>query len=144
VKDFHSFRTTWITLALSAGVPMELVRRVTGHTTTDVVLKHYFRPGRDDFKKTLQSAMPKMLTQSAIDGQSDGVQDKPPTPDEVLEQALKALKGLTEKNLKKQRKAVATLIRQAKKLIAQSTPDKSASLTGATLAPAKALPVAAA
>jgi integrase len=144
VKDFHSFRTTWITLALSAGVPMELVRRVTGHTTTDVVLKHYFRPGREDFKKTLQSAMPKMLTQAAIDVDSAGVPAKPPTPDEVLDQALKALKGLTAKNLKKQRKAVATLIEQAKELIAQSAPDKSSGLTGATLAPAKALPVAAA
>jgi len=62
VRDFHSFRTTWITLALSAGVPMELVRRVTGHATVDVVLKHYFRPGRKEFRSALQDAMPKLLT----------------------------------------------------------------------------------
>lgn len=62
VKDFHSLRTTWITIALTAGVPMELVRRVTGHATVDVVLKHYFRPGRKDFRKALQKAMPKLLT----------------------------------------------------------------------------------
>lgn len=62
VKDFHSLRTTWITMALSAGVPMELVRRVTGHSTVDVVLKHYFRPGREAFKTALETAMPKMLT----------------------------------------------------------------------------------
>lgn len=62
VRDFHSFRTTWITLALSAGVPMELVRRVTGHATVDVVLKHYFRPGRKEFQAALQKAMPKLLT----------------------------------------------------------------------------------
>jgi hypothetical protein len=43
IRDFQSFRVTWITLALSAGVPMELVTRVTGHQTVDVVLKHYFR-----------------------------------------------------------------------------------------------------
>jgi integrase len=61
LKGWHSFRTTWITLALSAGVPMELVCRVTGHQTTDVVLKHYFRPGRDQFKTALQKAMPKLL-----------------------------------------------------------------------------------
>ena len=61
VRDFHSFRTTWITLALSSGVPMELVRRVTGHATVDVVLKHYFRPGRADFKKALEAHMPPML-----------------------------------------------------------------------------------
>lgn len=62
VKDFHSFRTTWITIALTAGVPMELVRRVTGHVTVDVVLKHYFRPGRADFRKALLRAMPRLIT----------------------------------------------------------------------------------
>ncbi len=65
LKGWHSFRTTWITLALSAGVPMELVCRVTGHQTTDVVLKHYFRPGREQFKKALAKAMPKLLMNGA-------------------------------------------------------------------------------
>jgi len=62
VRDFHSFRVTWVTLALTAGVPLELVQKVTGHKTTDVVLKHYFQPGREDFRQTLQFAMPKLLT----------------------------------------------------------------------------------
>jgi hypothetical protein len=62
VRGWHSFRTTFITLALSAGMPMELVRRVTGHTTVDVVLKHYFRPGREQFRQAMQAAMPKMLS----------------------------------------------------------------------------------
>jgi integrase len=62
LKGWHSFRTTFITLALSAGVPMELVRRVTGHTTVEVVLKHYFRPGREQFREAMLSAMPKLLT----------------------------------------------------------------------------------
>lgn len=62
VRGWHSFRTTWITLALSAGLPMELVRRVSGHTTTDVVLKHYFKPGREDFRRAIQSAMPNLLS----------------------------------------------------------------------------------
>jgi integrase len=62
IKGFHSLRTTWITMALSAGVPMELVRRVTGHSTVEVVLKHYFRPKREEFRAALATAMPKMLT----------------------------------------------------------------------------------
>ena len=62
LKDFHSLRTTWITMALSAGVPMELVRRVTGHSTVEVVLKHYFRPGREAFRASLGKALPKLLT----------------------------------------------------------------------------------
>jgi integrase len=71
VRDFHSFRVTWITLALAAGVPLELVQRVTGHRTVEVVMKHYFRPGREDFRQTIMKAMPKMLGEgerlSAID-----------------------------------------------------------------------------
>jgi integrase len=62
VWDFHSFRVTWVTLALTAGVPLELVQKVTGHKTTTIVLKHYFQPGREDFRRALQSAMPKLLT----------------------------------------------------------------------------------
>ncbi len=62
VRDFHSFRVTWVTLALTAGVPLELVQKVTGHKTTDVVLKHYFQPGREAFRQALQVAMPKLLT----------------------------------------------------------------------------------
>jgi integrase len=59
VHDFHSFRVTWITLALAAGVPLELVQRVTGHRTAAVVLKHYFRPGREDFRQLLSKACPR-------------------------------------------------------------------------------------
>ncbi len=44
-----------------AGVPLELLQRVTGHRTTAVVLKHYFRPGREDFRAVLAQAMPRML-----------------------------------------------------------------------------------
>lgn len=62
VRDFHSFRVTWVTLALTAGVPLELVQKATGHRTTDIVLQHYFQPGREEFQRALQSAMPKLLT----------------------------------------------------------------------------------
>ena len=66
MRDFHSLRVTWVTLALTAGVPLELVQRVTGHRTTDVVLKHYFRPGQEDFRLALEGAMPTLLTASAM------------------------------------------------------------------------------
>jgi len=62
VRDFHSFRVTWVTLALTAGVPLELVQKVTGHKTAEIVLKHYFQPGREAFRQALQMAMPKLLT----------------------------------------------------------------------------------
>jgi integrase len=62
LRDFHSFRVTWVTLALTAGVPLELVQKVTGHKTTDIVLKHYFQPGREAFRTALNAAMPQFLT----------------------------------------------------------------------------------
>ena len=42
-------------------MPLELVQRVTGHRTVEVVMKHYFRPGREDFRQAILKAMPKML-----------------------------------------------------------------------------------
>jgi len=62
VMDWHALRATWVTLALTAGVPVELVRRVTGHATVEVVLKHYFRPDRDQFKAALTGALPEVPT----------------------------------------------------------------------------------
>jgi integrase len=94
VKDFHSLRTTWITMALSAGVPMELVRRVTGHSTVDVVLKHYFRPGKEAFKTALETAMPKMLTSGneEVPKTEDGDQKS----DDSSQELLKKIRGLLE------------------------------------------------
>jgi integrase len=62
IRDWHALRTTFVTLALSAGVPIELVRRVTGHATVETVLKHYFRPDREQFRAALAGAMPDVLT----------------------------------------------------------------------------------
>lgn len=70
VHDFHSFRVTWITLALGAGVPLELVQRVTGHQTVAIVSKHYFRPGWEDFRETIMAAMPELLTGPPMSGYS--------------------------------------------------------------------------
>ena len=59
--DFHSFRVTWITVMLTAGLPMELVRAVTGHQTVEIVLKHYFKPRRENLRAEVEKLMPKLL-----------------------------------------------------------------------------------
>ncbi len=64
VRDFHSFRVTWVTIALSSGVPIELVQRVTGHRTTQIVQKHYFQPGAEDFRKALSTNLPSSMVGS--------------------------------------------------------------------------------
>ena len=95
VWGFHSFRVTWVTLALTAGVPLELVQKVTGHKTTDIVLKHYFQPGREAFRQALQTAMPKLLT----NGQKS-------PKDEMKE----ILGGMTAKTWKQDRARLVELI----------------------------------
>jgi len=66
IRDFHSFRTTWVTIALSGGIPFELVQKVTGHATASIVMKHYFKPHRAQLKKAIQQSMPNMLTAGAV------------------------------------------------------------------------------
>ena len=60
--DFHSFRASWISLALTRGIPMDLVRVVTGHRTVEIVFKHYFKPRREELRAALQKHMPTLLT----------------------------------------------------------------------------------
>lgn len=86
VRDFHSFRVTWVTLALNAGVPLEIVQKVTGHRTAAIVLKHYFQPGREDFRRSLTGKLPAL-----IGGKSEA---KPLDPVELREQ-LMAMKPRT-------------------------------------------------
>lgn len=62
VRDFHALRTTWITLALMQGLPLELVQTVTGHATAEIVMEHYFKPQREQLKTALQKCLPSMLT----------------------------------------------------------------------------------
>ena len=65
IRGWHSFRTSFVTRALAGGMPEELVRRVTGHTAVDIVRKHYFKPGREDFRREFEKAMPRMLMNGA-------------------------------------------------------------------------------
>jgi hypothetical protein len=105
VRDFHSFRVTWVTLALTAGVPLELVQKVTGHKTTDIVLKHYFQPGREDFRQTLQSAMPKLLTAgSGSEKQKLGKQKA-----EIAEDEGQRAEGSRDKAKEEMRELIATV-----------------------------------
>jgi hypothetical protein len=133
IRGFHSFRVTWITIALAAGVPMELVRRVTGHRTADVVLQNYFKPGRDDFRKAIEGAMPALMLGPVVaaplpmvvcsEAINEGAQ---PGLGDVLGEALIGLEGLSApdgkagKAWKQEQARIIALIRQAKQWIEQS------------------------
>ena len=84
------------TLALAAGVPLELVQRVTGHRTAEVVMKHYFRPGREDFRAAIFRAMPKML--------ADGGQRS------VKEEMRRIIEGMTARTWRRDRERLAELL----------------------------------
>ena len=99
IRDFHSFRVTWITVALAAGVPLELVQRVTGHRTVEVVMKHYFRPGREDFRAAILKAMPKMLA----DGRAQT---------SVKDQVLAILEGMTSETWGRDRTEAMRLLNE--------------------------------
>lgn len=122
-RGFHAFRATWVTLALSAGVPVDLVRKVTGHTTVETVLTHYFQPNREDFRRTIEGAMPRLFLESSQDGlpapgkavaavAGTGGQQEPARAGDALEEALKALEAMNAKNWRKQRDVAAGLIRK--------------------------------
>ncbi len=97
LKGWHSFRTTWTTMALSAGVPIEIVRRVTGHRTAEIVMENYFRPGRAQFRQVLAANMPKALV-----GRSE-----PKTAQAIPVAGLrKRLEGMTAKNWRKVRDGI--------------------------------------
>lgn len=62
VRGFQSSRVTFVTLALSDGVPEELMREVMGHKTAEIVREHYFEPGRMALRRTLTENMPALFS----------------------------------------------------------------------------------
>ena len=87
VRDFHALRTTWITLALMQGMPLELVKTVTGHATAEIVMQHYFKPQREQLREAMQKSLPGLLNSSSA---------KPFTP---AERAAEVLRNADSRNL---------------------------------------------
>jgi len=100
VRDFHSFRVTWVTLALTAGIPIELVQRVTGHRTSQIVLKHYFQPDKEDFRRSLADKLPALLS----DGQST-------TPTAIEKVVLDKLESMHPRNWRQVRNELMDLLK---------------------------------
>jgi integrase len=95
VVDFHSLRTTWITDQLSRGTPIETVRMITGHQTTEVVLRHYFKPRLAQLAQAIHPTNP----------------TKPVMPG-LMRDLQKGLKRLTPANLKDERPRLLALLAQ--------------------------------
>jgi hypothetical protein len=102
VRDWHALRTMTVTLALSAGDPMERVRRMTGHTTLDIVMRHYFRPDREHFKAALAGALPDVLT--------GGKPAKVKPADELAAISAKLAAGTATENEKARPRELAAMV----------------------------------
>jgi hypothetical protein len=95
VLDWHGLRVTWVTLALSAGIPVEVVKLVTGHTTAELVLRHYFKPQRETMRAVLGDKLPEILT-----GSKPELPALPSGKTNKLQIIKDALQGLTEEDKK--------------------------------------------
>lgn len=96
---WHALRGTWATLALSAGIPVETVKLVTGHGTTNTVLKFYYNPQRDHLRAVLGDKLPAVLT-GAKPGKSKRIAPTAPDVAELAEQ-LKTLSAGDRRKLAK-------------------------------------------
>ncbi len=104
---WHSFRTTFITQALSAGMPEELVRRVTGHSAVDIVRKHYFRPNQETFRKEFERV---------ADGFYQTEAEAPAAPD--LDAIRAIVEKMTTRSLKQDKVQLLELLGPADKATA--------------------------
>jgi integrase len=100
-RDFHSFRATWVTIAILSGVPIEMVCLVTGHTSPETLRRHYFLPGFEEFRQVLEAKLPQVL---GGDRQRFSV-----TP-ETLEKVYQKITRMSAKNWARCRGEVLALI----------------------------------
>lgn len=62
VLGWHSLRATFATLALSANVPIETVKLITGHSVVSMLQKFYFNPTAEHLRSVLGDKLPEVLT----------------------------------------------------------------------------------
>jgi len=54
VVSFHSLRHTFCSMAVSAGIPLDVVRQIVGHSTTKMT-EHYSHSSMEDFSKAVNA-----------------------------------------------------------------------------------------
>jgi hypothetical protein len=93
ILGWHALRGTWATLALSAGIPVETVKLVTGHGTANTVLKFYYNPQRDHLRTVLGDKLPDVLTggKTTKGKKTAALPEAHPDPVATLAVQLKAL-----------------------------------------------------
>jgi integrase len=67
---FHALKTTFITLALNAGFPIEILKKIVGNQTVDIVRNHYFQPDQEVIRASMLKNLPRELTGAEAEGVS--------------------------------------------------------------------------
>lgn len=57
LRGWHSLKTTFITEALNNGMPEEMLRKIVGNSTLDVVRRHYYQPDKARMAAEMQRAL---------------------------------------------------------------------------------------
>ena len=111
IYDFPALRTTWITLAVKAGISTLLICLVTGHTDEKMILKHYAKPDEKFLQASFESKMQALSSLGMTTEDLEG---------DVAHQLLKLKELLAEGNIldiERQRKRAVRVLNEAIQLI---------------------------
>lgn len=97
---WHGFRTSFCSLALAAGIPMELLVRITGHRTVAIVEKYYNQAKREQTRRAFSAAMSKAIAGPAEATNNASSEELVAVPADVAKLA-EMLAGASPEQLKK-------------------------------------------
>ena len=97
IYGWHSFRHTFVVLALKAGVPVEDVRRIVGHGEAETTLSNYYNPEAKHAAESLRKGMAgTVLDVGTRKGRKRG---GAPSPRKTAADRLRELKTLADEGL---------------------------------------------
>lgn len=98
IYDFHALRTSFITTAITGGIPVEIVKAITGHKLTETIIEHYLKPKGSVYHEKFMAAMPASLT-----GRNPEVKALPSATGDRLAEIAATLKELSKEKAQLQK-----------------------------------------
>ena len=135
VSAWHAFRTTFCTIALANGMPMETLRKITGHRTAEIVFANYDRRGQEETRTAVArvsmpsafvgdkapGALPSLAGDDVIEGECVEVSASP------ARSRNKALKGRSQSKIKAAKGFDAVVLPpELAKMLANASPEELA------------------
>lgn len=99
----HSLRTTFVTLGLSAGIPIETLSKITGHSLAQTVRKHYYHPSDEEVLQVVGDAMSVALSNREEPNWT-------PKAEETLQRAAELLEALDDADAQDAAKSIRVVI----------------------------------